>query len=145
VHAYHCLAQDRVTEAGRLFRESLRLARALGQTTYTLLNLGGCAAIALLSGQAVAAARLYGRAAVLLETDAPHVDDGAAAARAAYAHDLPLLRHRLAGSAFAAAWADGQALPLDDALDLARSVVAASDADDRGAGEPPPVTPERAW
>jgi hypothetical protein len=123
LHAYLSLARGDQAEARRLFREGLELARELGQTTYILLILGGCAAIALLSGKEIEAAQLYGRASVLLDADAPHVDDGAAAARAAYARFLPLLRERLDKRALDAAWADGRALPLDDALDLANSMV----------------------
>ncbi|MGH2587501.1 MAG: ATP-binding protein [Dehalococcoidia bacterium] len=123
LHAYLSLARDDQPEARRLFREGLSLARELGLTTYSLLILGGCAAIALLSGKEVTAAKLYGRAAVLLEADDLHVDEGAAAARAAYARYLPLLRERLDRSAFDSAWSEGLALPIEDALDLARSVV----------------------
>ena len=123
LHGYLSLARGDQAEARRLFREGLSLARELGQTAYILLILGGCAAVALGSGRVVQAAQLYGRAAVLLEAAAPHVDDGAAAARAAYAQHLPLLRERLAEGDLAAAWSAGQALPIEDALDLARSVV----------------------
>jgi predicted ATPase/DNA-binding XRE family transcriptional regulator len=123
LRAYVRLAHDDRAEARRLFREGLTLARELGQTAYSLLILGGCAAIALLSGKEVEAARLYGRAAPLLEADTPHVDDGAAAARAAYARYLPRLRDCLDRAAFDAAWSDGQSLPIEDALDLALSIV----------------------
>jgi len=95
----------------------------VGHTAYILLILGGCAALALFSGREVEAAKLYGRASDLLETDTPHVDDGAAAARAAYTRLLPLLRERLERHAFDAAWSEGRALPVDDALDLANAVV----------------------
>lgn len=127
LHAYLSLARDDRAEARRLLREGLSLARELGHTAYVLLILGGCAALALLSEREVEAAQLYGRASVLLEADTPHVDDGAAAARAAYARFLPLLRERLERRAFDAAWSEGQALPLDDALDLANSVVCDGD------------------
>jgi hypothetical protein len=43
---------------------------------------------------------------------------------------LPLLREHLERRAFDAAWSAGRALPLEDALDLARSVV-----DDSAAGD----------
>jgi predicted ATPase len=130
LRAYLTLAHGDWVEARRLFREGLSLAGELGQTAYILLILGGCAAIALLSGKEVQAAMLYGKAAILLEADAPHVDEGAAAARAAYVRYLPLLRERLERRAFDAAWSAGRALPLEDALDLARSVV-----DDSAAGD----------
>jgi hypothetical protein len=136
LHAYLSLAADNRTEARQLFREGLELARELGQTAYSLLILGGCAAIALLAGKDVAAVRLYGRAAELLEADAPHVDDGATAARAAYARYLPHLRERLDRAAFDAAWSEGQSLPIEDALDLALSVVCAPDDRDQPMNRP---------
>jgi predicted ATPase/DNA-binding XRE family transcriptional regulator len=123
VYAYLSLARDDQAEARRLFHEGLSLAGELGQTTYILLMLGGCAAIALLAGEEVTAARLYGRASALLDAEELYVDEGAAAARAAYARYLPLLRDRLDERAFDTAWSEGQALPLEDALDLARAVV----------------------
>src|SRR5262249_50899994 len=108
LHAYLRLAQGDQATARRRFAESLNLAGGLGQSASTLLILGGWAAIALLAGKEVDAAKLYGRAAAMLEADAPHVDDGAAVARAAYSHYLPLLRERLDGPAFDAAWSEGQ-------------------------------------
>jgi hypothetical protein len=67
---------------------------------------------------------LYGHAAPSLETGGAYVDAGAAAARAAYARHAPALRERLGAAAYAAAWAQGRALPLDDAVTLAMSVSA---------------------
>jgi predicted ATPase/transcriptional regulator with XRE-family HTH domain len=131
LHAYLSLAQDNRTEARRLFCEGIGLASELGQSAYSLLILGGCAAIAFLCENYVHAAKLYGRASILLDADAPHVDDGAAAARAAYAQYLPLLRDRLDAGALDAAWSKGRTLSLDDAMDLARSIVCGPDYDGR--------------
>jgi predicted ATPase len=136
LHAYLNLARDDLVEARRLLRESLSLARELGQTAYILLILGGCAAIALLAGREVMAATLYGRASALLDADAPHVDEGAAAARTAYARYLPLLRDRLDARAFDTAWSEGQALPIEDALDLALSTLCDPDEGDRRTDRP---------
>jgi tetratricopeptide (TPR) repeat protein len=138
LHAYLSLAREDRAQARRLFREGLSLAREIGQSAYILLILGGCAALALLSGRYVESAKLYGKASVLLEADAPHVDDGAAAARAAYARFLPHLRESLDRRSLDAAWSEGKTLPLDEALDLANAVV--SDSSER---EPAPIPATR--
>ncbi|HEX2035646.1 MAG TPA: helix-turn-helix domain-containing protein [Chloroflexota bacterium] len=122
VQGYISLEQAAVPEAGALFAESLALARDVGQSAHVLLNLAGCAAVALLTGRDRAAAQLYGRAAHVLQVGTPYMDGGAAAGREAYARYLPRLRERVPAATLAAWWAEGQAMPLEEAIALALAV-----------------------
>src|SRR5262249_52845476 len=56
--------------------------------------------------------------------------------RAAYERALETTRTRLGEAAFAAAWSSGQALPFDDAIDLAEAVLALA----KQQGTPPPLS-----
>ncbi|MGH2371554.1 MAG: hypothetical protein ACRDI2_25565, partial [Chloroflexota bacterium] len=122
VQGYISLEQSAVQEAGALFAESLPLARELGQTAHLLLNLAGCAAVALLTGRERDAARLYGRAAPVLQTSTPYIDGGVAAAREAYPRYLARLREQVPAGTLAAWWAEGQAMSLEEAIALALTV-----------------------
>ncbi len=102
--------------ARRLFRESLRLYREVGSHYAIGLTLQGWAWVCYLEGQAAEAARLLGAAEgvrhaygvpefTLFQTDS---EERSAAVRAA-----------LGEEAFAAAWATGRALSLDEVFALA--------------------------
>jgi non-specific serine/threonine protein kinase len=107
--------EGNLERAEELFRESLVRSRAMGNgylIPYGLLDFGDLAA---LHGDGTRAARLLAAAAsavvatgaVFDPDDQPEFDRAVALAK------------ELAGADFAAAWAAGQALPLNDALDEA--------------------------
>jgi len=108
--------EGRLERADELFRDSLARSRALGSAyllPYNLLDFGSLAA---LRGEGVRAARLLAAAETAVAAtgatfdpdDQPEFDRAVAQARAVIDED-----------AFAAAWAEGGALPLDAALDEA--------------------------
>jgi tetratricopeptide (TPR) repeat protein len=105
-----------------LFRESLGRAWEAGSSWATPAGLEGLARIAAVQGRPEQAARLFGAAAAWRTTpgilqmrfDPPGYDRLVSTTRAA-----------LGEEAFAAAWAEGQALPLEDAVRFALSDAAA--------------------
>ena len=99
-----------------LFHESLRFSRRYGSRLGIALALVRLAAIATATGEHARAARLCAAAEALGET----VREAAwAADRAAYDRDVAAVRARLDDPAVAAAWAEGRALSLDQAIALA--------------------------
>jgi hypothetical protein len=99
-----------------LYREGLDLVRASGDRVVEALCLEGLAAVAMADGQPERAERLYGAGAayrkgtfVLNVWDDPVTRDRQVAA----------VRAALGEEAFAAAWAEGRALPLEEAIALA--------------------------
>jgi tetratricopeptide (TPR) repeat protein len=101
------------------YRESLALARELGNKESIAQNLEGLAAIAGARGHVARAAQLFGAASALREAIGVPVP---AADRALYERMLAQARAALALEAFAAAWAAGSALPLEDAMALADEI-----------------------
>jgi DNA-binding CsgD family transcriptional regulator len=82
-------------------------------------------------GEPATAARLYGAAEALSEAvGAPQVMPPPTQ----YPRHIAELRTALDAAAFAAAWAAGRALPLDEAMDEARAVTAAAAPDPMAAG-----------
>ncbi|HET8627375.1 MAG TPA: diguanylate cyclase [Thermomicrobiales bacterium] len=111
--------QGRHEQAETFFRDSLRVAQEHGAKRAIALALAGLAATLATrssAGAAHRAVRLFGAADALLEANAlrldPEDEDDRAAALAA-------ARSRLDASEFAASWAAGRALLLDEALVLA--------------------------
>jgi predicted ATPase/DNA-binding XRE family transcriptional regulator len=105
--------------ASALLKESLALSRDHGQKRHTALGMEELAAVACAEEQPERAARLFGAAKRLrdaLGTPLPPVD------RAAYERSVAAARVQLGTDAFAAAWAEGQALPLEQAVDYALQV-----------------------
>ncbi len=104
---------ERSTE---LFAECLPLLHGLGNRVWIARYLEPLAEIAAARGQPERAARLFGAAeslrkatgGVRMPAERPDYERGVAAARAA-----------LGEKAFVAAWAEGQALPLEDAIAFA--------------------------
>jgi hypothetical protein len=102
--------------AHSLFQESLGLFHQRGDPWGSAESLEGLAYVAAAGGQAERAARLFGAAETVRETarvplrlfERPDYDRHVAAARAA-----------LKEEAFAAAWAEGRAMPRDRAVDYA--------------------------
>jgi predicted ATPase/class 3 adenylate cyclase len=114
--AIHLLMRDERDEPAPLLRESLRLNLEMGNVLVAIAGLEGLAAVALVQRAPVRAARLYGAAAQQRETMGTPTP---AAYRAAYDRALAITRRALGEEAFAAAYAEGRALSLDEAVALA--------------------------
>jgi tetratricopeptide (TPR) repeat protein len=100
-------------QALRLYEESLDLARRMGLNHTILPCLAGLARVALAQGRIERAARLCGAAAALRE------DMGWApppANRAEQDRTVAVAREALGEEVFAATWARGHALPMDEAV-----------------------------
>jgi tetratricopeptide (TPR) repeat protein len=100
-------------QAAVLFCESLALYQALGAKKGVEECLEGLAAVAEGEQQPVRAARLFGAAAALrdqMHCPVPPVH------RAEHERHLAAVRVALGENRFAAAWAEGQAMPLEDAI-----------------------------
>jgi predicted ATPase/transcriptional regulator with XRE-family HTH domain len=119
------LRQGNLPAAAQHLEESLRVAQALGQELEMAHGLAGTAALCLACGRPEPAARLSGAASgVLAAVGAPGCEpavqhETVAAAQAA-----------LAAEAFAAAWAEGQARPLEETVAAALEYCAAIGAAD---------------
>ena len=100
--------------AGALFSESLALSRAGGLALYFVLQaLEGAAGVAGAQGQPERAARLFGA------TDALRAAVGVPVRpvdRRLYDRDVTAVRAALGAETFAAAWAAGRALSLEQAI-----------------------------
>jgi tetratricopeptide (TPR) repeat protein len=96
-----------------LHKESLALFRELGPTPDIPWGMEGLAAVVGAQGQPLQAARLFGAAAALREVS------GGPRRRldlADYDRDVAAVRAQLDEKSFAAAWAEGQAMPLEQAI-----------------------------
>ena len=99
--------------ASRLYEESLNLGRRLGMNLTILRCLEGLARVAAAQGRMERAAWLCGAAAALREDKGWPLPP---AKRAEHDRIVAAARKALGGEVFAAAWASGHALPLDEAL-----------------------------
>lgn len=119
--AFFALVQQDGARAVSLISESLALRRAIDDTLGTAHCIETLAWIAARQGAAERAARLFGTAealrervgAALFSWEAPGHEQAVAAARA-----------QLDEPAFAAAWAAGRAMSVDDAIDAGTAIVA---------------------
>lgn len=106
------LAQKDFARAEASFRESLVLRLTLGDKMGIASALSGLADLALVQYQLIRSVRLYGACEALRHaigfTSAP-------GARRDFEHDLTLLREQLGEADFAAAWAMGASMTLDQA------------------------------
>jgi predicted ATPase/DNA-binding CsgD family transcriptional regulator len=105
-------AYDRAAE---LWRKSLTLFRELGEKWGVAECLEGLARVAALSRAPSRSARLFGAAQALREivgSPLPPAD------RRGYEHSLATVRGDLGERAFSTAWAEGRAMPLDQAVAL---------------------------
>ncbi len=111
-------AQGDASYARQLFGESVGFASEVGNKVYVVYGLEGLGMIVAGQAQHVAAARLFGAAQVLLDAmGLPEVVG--APDRALYTQTVAQLRHHLGEQAFAAAWAEGRAMSVEQALALA--------------------------
>ena len=99
--------------AAALYRESLALRWAHGDRWGLPTCLEGLAAAALQSGKPEAAVRLWGTAAALTESMGTVPD---ALVLIAHERDVMSAREALGADVFAAAWAAGRAVPLEEAV-----------------------------
>jgi predicted ATPase len=116
--AYHglgetALGQGRLDEAGRHLAQSLALSQTLGDQASIAWCLAGLGSVAALDEKPALAARLWGAAEQLRQSIGCR---SAPAARVTYERAQAAARTQLDDAAFAAAWAAGQALPLEQAI-----------------------------
>ena len=107
------LGQNDRPQARSLFRESLALGQIVNDRGESLWNVWGLARLALAEGHTRRAARLFAAAAPLMETlaygsDPVDHDD--------HERDVALARGRLGEETFAAAWTEGRAMSLEEAV-----------------------------
>lgn len=108
------LGQGDQPRATSLFRESLMLSQESKLKRLNWWNVGGLARVALAEGQTRRAVQLFATDGLLAELrrESPvDFDD--------FERDVALARTQLGEEAFAAAWAAGQAMSLDEAVALA--------------------------
>jgi predicted ATPase/transcriptional regulator with XRE-family HTH domain len=108
------LAQGEYERAKTLYQESLLLAQKLGIKLNLVESMIGLAGVASQVGQGEQAARLFGTAQRLLESLGTPLDP---LIRTAHEQNLAAVRAQLRAEAFAAAWAKGQAMTLEQAVE----------------------------
>jgi len=116
--AYHglgetALGQGRLDEAARYLAQGLALSQTLGDQANMSWCLAGLGSAAALGEEPERAARLWGAAERLRQAIGCR---SAPAARATYERALAIARAQLGEEAFAAAWAAGSALTLEQAI-----------------------------
>jgi hypothetical protein len=106
-------------QAKALFRDGLMLSCDKDLRWIAALGLEGLAAVAAAQGQPLLAARLFGAAEALREALGTPLKPSE---RAGYDQATQATRGALGEDSFAAAWAEGRALPLDEAVTMALAV-----------------------
>jgi predicted ATPase len=117
--AYVVLRRGNRRQAAAFFEESLVLYRELKRNHGVIECVAGLAGVAAAEGQASAAdraARLFGATEGLFEAAG---SSPAPADQAEYDRYAALVREQLDGADFAAAWAEGRAMTLEQAVDYA--------------------------
>jgi predicted ATPase/transcriptional regulator with XRE-family HTH domain len=114
--AYVALHKNDYDRGATLFAESLGLYRKIGDLNGIVICLAGMACIASARSHPVRAACLFGAHEMLLEVIDMPIDP---IDRIEYDRHLAAARAQLDEAAFAAAWAEGRALSLDQAIDEA--------------------------
>jgi predicted ATPase len=99
-----------------LYRQSLQLRREAGEKQALPRSLEGLAQLERLAGRANRAARLFGAAEAVRESQGWSIMPPY---QAEYQHEIKALRAALGAAEFAAAWAAGRALTLEQAAALA--------------------------
>jgi non-specific serine/threonine protein kinase len=126
--------------AGRLFGEGLAIMQRLGARRVVPRCLEGLAAVVAARRAPVAAARLFGAAEAARQAFGTPVFT---AYRPWFDRDVAAARAQLEPEAFAAAWAEGRALPFGEAVSYALGLAesTASPADDSAGGDEIPLSP----
>jgi len=112
------LLQGNHQRARTCYRESLTLCKELGDKLVASESLGGLACICAAEGEAERAARLFGAAEALLEAVGSQHEPGEAALREPY---LAAARSELDEASWEEAWAEGQAMSMEQATEYALS------------------------
>ncbi len=110
------LAQERYDESRDLLREALLLSRELGHKGYAIVSLLALAGVAAAQGDATKAARLAGAART---HQAFRRRDPSAADAGLHQRHIDAAREVCAEDVWAAAWREGEAMDLDQAIDYA--------------------------
>jgi tetratricopeptide (TPR) repeat protein len=119
------LAQGEVEHAAALFKEGLTRGSQASGWLVSALSLLGLAAVGMWRGTAAPATRLLGAVEALSETlGAPLIPPSG---RGHYELVVARLRAQLDAEAFAAAWAEGRSLSLDQAIAAAFEMIAHGD------------------
>ena len=108
------LEKDEYEQASSLFKESLMLNREVGYPKGVSACLEALAGVALRQGQLIHAARLFGAAEASLEAIGGKLFP---TDQAGHEHHLGALRAQMEESSLHAAWAEGKALTVDEAID----------------------------
>jgi predicted ATPase/class 3 adenylate cyclase len=106
--------------ARALFQESLAIEREAGHKSRIVRDLEGLAAVAVAQAQPARAARLFGAAEGLRDATGSALP---ASERAEHDRCVPAVRTALGEAAFAAAWAEGRAMSLEQSIDCALQAV----------------------
>jgi len=107
--------------AAEHFQESLALGRELNFREIVIMCLAGLAGASAGDLQPERAARLLGAADALLKATGAQLEP---ADRPDFERNVGMVRARLGEAAFAAAWAEGQGMTLEQAIEYARALVA---------------------
>ena len=107
------IAQGDYRRAAGLFQESIRLYREVGNTPDVATCLAGFAGLASAEGQPERAARLLGAAQALLDRTSTVIEP---ANRLEFDQELAAVRTQLGEETFTAAWANGRAMTLEQAI-----------------------------
>jgi tetratricopeptide (TPR) repeat protein len=132
---YVALRQNDRQLAAALFAESLALFRARSEPHAIASCLAGLAEVAEAAGQLDRAAQLQGATQVLLAASGRHLEDTEGdlmgrvpiTSQAEFERHVATVRAALGEEAFAAAWAKGQAMPLEQAIAEALAISGSSE------------------
>ncbi len=113
------LQQGDMELATRCYQESLVLRQETGEKEGVAVALEGLARVAAIQGQTTNAAHLYGAASTLRDTMGIPMSP---TERTSHEHALGALRSDLSEDAFTKAWAEGRAMPLEQAIAAAHDV-----------------------
>lgn len=107
------LGSGNYRRARALFNEALPLCHVLGSEGWVVLGLVGCAGVGAALGQALYAVRLSAATAAMLEIASTPLEPQD---RATYQRTVEHLRGQLAAADFAAAWAEGRVMSVEQAI-----------------------------
>lgn len=108
--------QGRYEQAAALFRQSLSVARELDNKPVISFSVGGLAGVAAVQGRLKTAATLFGAAQAVLDSIGSDLES------AGVAKSLPAARTSFGEQAWESAWAEGQSMPFDRAVELAETI-----------------------
>jgi predicted ATPase/class 3 adenylate cyclase/Tfp pilus assembly protein PilF len=109
-------AEEQYGTAQAWFADSLAVAREIGDKGRVAGCLAGLAQVAAAAGDAERAARLFGAAEALRQAIGAPIHP---AESALYEGSIEVIRSRLGRQAFEAAWAEGRAMPPEEAMAMA--------------------------